>query len=72
MIVAVIVGNVFVDLCEDINCGSNGDCVEGHCVCNTGYVIVENVCEETCESKPCKVSGNEKYIYKRSFQETPK
>lgn len=25
------------DLCKDVDCGTNGDCNEGTCVCSTGY-----------------------------------
>ena len=42
------------DLCENVSCG-NGVCVAGTCDCDFGYINVDNVCVETCASKPCKV-----------------
>ena len=41
------------DLCADIIC-ENGLCVAGTCVCDSGYVEIDNVCEETCDSDPCE------------------
>ena len=40
--------------CENVSC-SNGLCIAGTCHCDFGYVNVENVCEETCDSNPCEV-----------------
>ena len=48
------VGNICVDLCEGIDCGSGGSCSSGICSCDGGYVKVENFCEETCTLNPCK------------------
>ena len=45
--------NCNVDLCLNIECGS-GTCIGGNCECNTSYVNVDNTCEETCLSSPCK------------------
>ena len=41
------------DLCAGIIC-ENGLCVAGTCVCDSGYVEIDNVCEETCDSDPCE------------------
>ena len=41
-------------MCEGINCGIGGNCTGGNCTCQTGFVNVENFCEETCELDPCK------------------
>jgi hypothetical protein len=27
------------DPCKDVECGANGDCFEGECVCNVGYEL---------------------------------
>ena len=50
----IIFGNNEKDICEDISCGNGGDCFDGNCTCQTGYVNIENFCEETCELEPCK------------------
>ena len=55
IIIVIIFGNRSeIDICEDINCGSGGDCFDGNCTCQTGYANIENFCEETCELEPCK------------------
>ena len=43
-----------MDLCENVSC-SNGFCVAGTCDCDFGYVNIDNVCAETCDSNPCEV-----------------
>ena len=50
----VKVDKICIDMCDGINCGSGGDCLNGICSCQTGYVNVENYCEETCALSPCK------------------
>ena len=42
------------DLCDGVIC-ENGFCEAGNCICNAGYIKIENICEETCDSNPCKV-----------------
>ncbi len=32
-----VVQDEYVDPCESVSCGTNAHCVEGHCVCDTGY-----------------------------------
>ncbi|MCF8258204.1 MAG: hypothetical protein K9J06_11655 [Flavobacteriales bacterium] len=34
------------DACKDVNCGTNGTCVDGDCVCDTGYEGVSCQTEE--------------------------
>ena len=41
-------------MCEEINCGIGGNCTGGNCTCQTGFVNVENFCEETCAFGPCE------------------
>ena len=50
----VKINNDCVDMCEGINCGIAGNCLNGNCSCQTGYTNVENFCEETCALKPCE------------------
>ena len=33
-------------MCEGIDCGSGGNCINGNCSCETGYVDLQNFCEE--------------------------
>ena len=42
------------DSCEGVIC-ENGFCENGTCSCNGGYIKIENICKETCDSNPCKV-----------------
>ena len=42
------------DLCDGIIC-PNGFCDKGNCICVAGYIKIGNICEETCDSNPCKV-----------------
>jgi hypothetical protein len=37
------------DECKDVNCGANGACVEGNCVCDAGYLGTN--CETALNSK---------------------
>lgn len=37
------------DRCKNLDCGTNGSCVEGECVCNSGYD--GGLCEETVTEK---------------------
>lgn len=55
------------DACQDVDCGANGTCVEGDCVCDTGYEGVNCETEERAEflasysvSESC-TSGNYTY-----------
>ena len=45
-------------MCEGINCGMNGNCLAGNCTCQTGYVNIENFCEDMCERINCGRGGN--------------
>ena len=46
-------GNVCVDICERINCGTGGYCARGICSCDEGYAKVENICVDMCEGVDC-------------------
>ena len=50
-------GNVCVDICESINCGTGGICTQGICSCDEGYVNIENVCVDLCEGVDCGNGG---------------
>ena len=50
----VKVENVCIDMCDGINCGIGGSCLNGNCTCQTGYTDVENFCEEICALTPCQ------------------
>ena len=50
-------GNVCVDICESINCGTGGYCTKGICNCDEGYVNIENVCVDLCEGVDCGNGG---------------
>ena len=43
-----------IDLCDNIDC-ENGSCDAGRCVCNDGFIEINNLCKETCETNPCQV-----------------
>ena len=51
-------GNVCVDICESINCGTGGYCTRGSCDCYEGYANVGNVCTDMCEGINCGIGGN--------------
>ena len=40
--------------CDIIDCGEYGDCVDGICKCDNGYVVENNFCKETCALNPCQ------------------
>ena len=46
-------GNVCVDICEVINCGTGGNCTRGICSCDEGYAKVGNNCVDMCEGVDC-------------------
>ena len=46
-------GNVCVDICEVINCGTGGYCTRGICSCDEGYATVGNNCVDLCEGVVC-------------------
>ena len=54
----VMVENVCVDMCEDIDCGIGGSCQEGKCTCDEGFNNIENVCFNICEEINCGIGGN--------------
>jgi hypothetical protein len=39
------------DPCKDVNCGVNGNCVDGNCVCSTGY-----------EGVDCSIKSADKFV----------
>jgi len=45
------------DLCENVNCGDNGTCFDGNCVCDLGFVLDpvtgDCVSADPCESVTC-------------------
>ena len=41
------------DLCDDVIC-QNGFCDSGRCICNAGYINIDDICEETCDLNPCE------------------
>ena len=43
-----------INLCDGVIC-ENGYCNAGSCTCNDGYISIENICVETCDSNPCEV-----------------
>ena len=43
-----------IDLCDGVIC-DNGFCYAGSCTCNDGYVKIESICKETCQTNPCEV-----------------
>jgi len=44
------------DPCDDVDCGPNGVCVEGNCVCNDGYSGA-NCGVNVCDSVDCGPNG---------------
>ena len=54
----VKIDNDCVDMCEGINCGIAGNCLNGNCTCQTGYENIENVCEDMCEGINCGIGGD--------------
>ncbi|MFZ4634007.1 MAG: hypothetical protein ACOYNO_07365 [Saprospiraceae bacterium] len=42
------------DACKDVDCGTNGDCFSGNCVCDDGY--------ELGTDKKCSVLSREKFL----------
>ena len=52
ILLSVIAG--FTVLIIYLTVNSPGFCVGGTCSCDPGYVIIDNICEETCDSNPCK------------------
>ncbi len=60
LFLALVLGSVTVlvsscgkdDPCKNVDCGTNGDCFEGSCVCNLGYELgTDNKCSEETRSK---------------------
>ena len=46
-----------MDICEGINCGTGGYCLQGICNCDEGFVNVGNVCVDMCEGIDCGSGG---------------
>ena len=57
-----IVEDICLDLCNDIEC-ENGICIDGVCQCDTGYVNIDNTCEQTCDVDLCQVRVKPSYFY---------
>ena len=59
-----------IDMCavngNPIECG-NGTCIGGKCNCDTGYVEIDNFCEETCADNPCKELIKNNFGYYGSY-----
>ena len=53
----VKIDNVCVDMCEGINCGIAGNCLNGNCTCQTGYENIGNFCRDMCEGINCGKGG---------------
>lgn len=56
------------DECKDINCGTNGECVDGSCVCDAGYLGTDcssafnaNLVGDYTLTEACDLSGNWNY-----------
>ena len=71
-VVAIGLSSCETDACADVECGTNGTCVDGDCVCDAGYEGVDCDTEERAEfiatynvSEAC-TSGN--YTYSSSVQ----
>ena len=47
-----------VDNCEAINCGIVVNCTGVNCTCQTGFLNVENFCEDLCEGIKCGSGGD--------------
>ena len=51
------------DPCDDVNCGPNGTCVDGDCICETGYSGVNcetNICDNiNCNNGDCDLITGE-------------
>jgi hypothetical protein len=47
------------DPCKDVDCGNNGICVEGDCVCEDGFGGVD-CATDYCEELVCDTTGGEK------------
>ena len=43
-----------INLCDSVIC-ENGSCDAGNCICDDGYVDIENICKQTCNLNPCEV-----------------
>ena len=50
-----------IDLCDGIFC-ENGFCDAGNCICDSGFINIENICVETCDLNPCEVFQNKHTI----------
>ena len=42
-----------ISLCDGVPC-ENGSCDAGICICDSGYIKIENNCVETCALNPCQ------------------
>ena len=53
--------SIKIDKCDNINCGDNGKCVDGKCVCNQGYTGDNCQSKSTtnkCDNINCGDNGN--------------
>ena len=43
-----------INLCDSVIC-ENGSCDAGNCICDDGFVDIQNNCKQTCNLNPCEV-----------------
>ena len=44
----------YLSTCFNMNCGEYGYCYQGKCECNVGFVVLNDICVETCYQEPCQ------------------